>query len=93
MYVESIMGRSGGSRRKRGSWSINWGPAENPLCDFVGKEIPHVPFPRANQSKTLRRVFEEMEKKAIGTILKDLVLGGGGVCAVDAGFAVSWAVA
>ena len=48
------------------------GSGWEPLCKFLGKKIPNVPFPHANETKTLKRVFEEMGKKAVKSSLKNL---------------------
>jgi hypothetical protein len=42
-----------------------------PLCEFLGRDVPNVPFPHANESKPLKRVFEEMGIKAIKSSLKN----------------------
>lgn len=60
-----------------------------PLCEFLGKEIPDVPFPHMNESQSLHKVFEEMGAKAIRSSLKNvgMVVSAGAVVA----FAVYWA--
>ena len=67
------------------------GSGWEPLCKFLGKEVPDVPFPHANESETLKRVFEEMGIKAIKNSLKNFAMVGSG--AVAAGLAVYWTVA
>lgn len=61
-----------------------------PLCDFLGREIPDCPFPHANETKTLKRVFEVMGIKAIKTSLKNLAAVGSAAAAT--GLAVYWAI-
>ena len=66
------------------------GSGWRPLCDFLGKEVPNVAFPHANETKTLKTVFEEMGKKAIKSSLKNLGMLVSAVAV--AGFAMYWAV-
>ena len=67
------------------------GSGWEPLCKFLGKEVPDVPFPHANESKTLKRVFEEMGVKAIKNSLKNFAIVGSAAAA--GGLAVYWAMA
>ncbi|PVH80118.1 hypothetical protein DL98DRAFT_207620 [Cadophora sp. DSE1049] len=61
-----------------------WGP----LCEFLGKEVPDVEFPHANESASLGLVFEEMGKKGVRNSLRNLAAVG----AVLAAFAAWWAL-
>ena len=47
-----------------------WGP----LCDFLGKEKPEVPFPRLNEGAALAEKFKEFEKRSMRLILRNLAL-------------------
>ncbi len=47
-----------------------WGP----LCDFLGKTKPEVPFPRLNEGAALKEKFKEFEKRSMLLILRNLVL-------------------
>ena len=61
-----------------------WGP----LCDFLGKERPDVPFPRLNEGAALAEKFKEFQKRSMLLVLRNLVLVG---ILVWAGlFVVSW---
>lgn len=67
------------------------GSGWEPLCSFLGKEIPTVAFPHANETKTLKKVFEEMVKKAILSSFKNMGMVLSTIIA--AGFAVYLAMA
>lgn len=45
-----------------------WGP----LCAFLGKEVPNVPFPRRNEAAALELAFEAMSKRALKNSLFNL---------------------
>ena len=49
-----------------------WGP----LCEFLGKDLPDVEFPHANESATLGVMFEEMGKKGVRNSLWNLAVVG-----------------
>jgi len=36
-----------------------------PLCETLGKEVPDVPFPRVNDSKTTEELAQKMEVKGL----------------------------
>ena len=60
-----------------------------PLCEFLGKEKPDVPFPRLNEGAALAEKFKEFEKRSMLLVLRNLILVG---VLVWAGFlVVSWA--
>ena len=66
------------------------GSGWEPLCKFLGKEVPDVPFPHMNESQSLKMVINEMGMRATKNSLKNL---GMVVSAVTvAGLAVYWAV-
>lgn len=45
-----------------------------PLCRFLGKEIPHgTPFPRANESKVFRNQFKRLHRMVLSGVLLRLV--------------------
>jgi hypothetical protein len=62
-----------------------WGP----LCKFLDKDVPDVPFPHLNEGQTISLVFKEMAQRAVTNSLWNMatVLGVG---AVIAGFAWSF---
>ena len=45
-----------------------------PLCRFLGKDVPDVPFPRVNDREEFWRTFEEIEKVAVERRLKNSML-------------------
>lgn len=49
-----------------------WGP----LCEFLGRDVPDVEFPHANESATLGVMFEEMGKKGVRNSLWNLAVVG-----------------
>lgn len=49
-----------------------WGP----LCEFLGKEKPGVPFPRLNEGAALAEKFKEFEKRSMLLVLRNLMLIG-----------------
>lgn len=62
------------------------GDGWEPLCDFLGKPVPDVEFPRINEAEALRKQQEKAMNKILGrawSILKPWVLGlaGAGVAA------------
>ena len=61
-----------------------WGP----LCDFLGKEKPGVPFPRLNEGAALAEKFNEFNKRSLLLVLRNLALV---IVSVLVGlFAVGW---
>ncbi len=48
------------------------GTGWEPLCQFLGKEVPDVPFPYMNESQSLKMVINAMGMKAIKNSLKNL---------------------
>lgn len=65
------------------------GSGWEPLCAFLGKDVPDVPFPHSNESTALKSVFEEMGKKAMKNSASNLAV----VSSITVGvFAVLWAV-
>ena len=61
-----------------------WGP----LCDFLGKEKPEVPFPRLNESAALAEKFDDFNKRSFRLVLRNLALV---IMSVLVGlFAVGW---
>ena len=48
-----------------------WGP----LCKFLGKPIPDEPFPHLNESKSVQAVFQEMMKKGMRNIARNVGIG------------------
>jgi hypothetical protein len=41
------------------------GSGREPLCEFLGKPVPDVPFPHLNESKDLKALFERYGLKAL----------------------------
>jgi hypothetical protein len=41
------------------------GSGWEPLCTFLGKPVPHEPFPHLNESKDLKAMFERFGLKAL----------------------------
>ncbi|KAF6232581.1 hypothetical protein HO173_009249 [Letharia columbiana] len=62
-----------------------WGP----LCEFLGKEKPDVPFPRLNEGAALAERFKEFQKRSMLLVLRNLTLVG--VSAWVVLLAVGWA--
>lgn len=44
----------------------------DPLCDFLGKEKPGVPFPRLNEGAALKEKFKEFNKRSVLLVLRNL---------------------
>ena len=61
-----------------------WGP----LCDFLGKEEPGVPFPRLNEGAALAEKFNEFNKRSLLLVLRNVALVI--VSILVAVFAVGW---
>ncbi|KAK5995394.1 hypothetical protein PT974_03798 [Cladobotryum mycophilum] len=47
-----------------------WGP----LCEFLGKEVPDVPFPHENDAAAYAKFEKEMRKKGFKKVLKKIFL-------------------
>lgn len=45
-----------------------WGP----LCDYLGKEVPGVPFPRLNEGAALAEKFKEFQKRSMLLVLRNV---------------------
>ena len=45
-----------------------------PLCAFLGKPVPDVPFPRVNDSKAYKKWEKKVERKAFGQVMKNMIL-------------------
>jgi hypothetical protein len=65
------------------------GSGWEPLCEFLGKDVPDVPFPHSNESTALKSVFDEMGKKAVKNSAKNLAVVGS---VVVAGVAALWMI-
>lgn len=64
------------------------GDGWEPLCTFLGKEVPDVPFPRINESAMLQKQFKLAGAKAIHRSLKNVTVIG---CTLTAlGVGVYW---
>ena len=50
------------------------GSGWEPLCAFLGKDIPQIPFPHINESQTMKAVFVKMGIKAMQNTLWNLVM-------------------
>ncbi|KAL2069257.1 hypothetical protein VTL71DRAFT_15595 [Oculimacula yallundae] len=55
------------------------GSGWEPLCEFLGKDVPDVEFPHANESESLGVMFEEMGRKGMRNSARNLVVVGAGV--------------
>ncbi|TKA64503.1 hypothetical protein B0A55_13652 [Friedmanniomyces simplex] len=53
------------------SLADGWGP----LCEFLGKPMPTVPFPHENETARNKKGFEELALKSIKRILTNAALG------------------
>ena len=47
-----------------------WGP----LCEFLGKEKPGVPFPRLNEGAALAEKFNEFNRRSLRLVVRNLAL-------------------
>ena len=60
----------------------------DPLCNFLGKQKPEVPFPRLNEGAALAEKFNEFNKRSLLLVLRNLALV---IVSVFVGlFAVGW---
>lgn len=59
-----------------------------PLCEFLGKEVPDVPFPRSNESRICQNMVAQLHWITIGGGLLKILLGLG--ASVGVGFATMW---
>lgn len=57
------------------------GSGWEPLCDFLGKEVPDEEFPHANESQSLVVMFEEMGKKGVRNSVKNITVVGAAMAA------------
>ena len=64
------------------------GDGWEPLCDFLGKPVPNVPFPHVNDSKSNGQGFKELAILGLKRIVKNGLIGVTGVAAVA--FAIYW---
>jgi len=48
------------------------GSGWEPLCEFLGKEVPDVPFPRVNESDALQDWIKVMTRRGSVNALKNL---------------------
>ncbi|KAH7308734.1 P-loop containing nucleoside triphosphate hydrolase protein [Rhexocercosporidium sp. MPI-PUGE-AT-0058] len=60
------------------------GSGWEPLCEFLGKQVPEVEFPHANESQSLSVMFEEMGKKGMMNSLRNIAVVGAAVAALAA---------
>ena len=47
-----------------------WGP----LCEFLGKPVPEVPFPKTNETDVLLRQVAELIRRRAGVVLATVVV-------------------
>ena len=66
------------------------GSGWQPLCSFLGRDVPDVPFPRVNESAMLERQLKIVGMKAIKRSLANVGFVAGALVALGAG--VYWAV-
>jgi hypothetical protein len=52
----------------------NYKDGWEPLCKFLGKPIPTVPFPHENDTERNRQSFVELQQKTIKTLLRRLAM-------------------
>ncbi|KAJ7606830.1 P-loop containing nucleoside triphosphate hydrolase protein [Roridomyces roridus] len=57
------------------------GSGWEPLCKFLGKQVPDVPFPRLNEATELKKTLRIMQRKNMRRALHN-VAGGLGLCIV-----------
>jgi hypothetical protein len=50
------------------------GSGWEPLCKFLGKEVPNMPFPNVNEADVLRAKMDVLGKKSMGRGLKNLAM-------------------
>lgn len=62
-----------------------WGP----LCEFLGKEIPEVPFPRLHEQGALQEAVRGFQIKGMMNVARSLMVGV--LSFVVAWFAIAWA--
>ncbi|OJJ95605.1 hypothetical protein ASPACDRAFT_1859863 [Aspergillus aculeatus ATCC 16872] len=60
---------------------LEWNPAEGwePLCGFLGKDVPATPFPRANEKAIFQKKSAAVVRSAFGRFLKKMTCYGVGV--------------
>lgn len=59
-----------------------------PLCSFLEKEVPDVPFPRVNESAIMQEKVDIVMVRTAVTALTNLVIGVGGI--VTLALAIYW---
>lgn len=85
LTVESIMSRASDTYRthymevrktvpQEKLLEYQLGSGWEPLCEFLGKDIPNVPFPHQNDAETLDLVFEVFIKKGLVASLRNLAV-------------------
>jgi uncharacterized protein (DUF1786 family) len=65
-----------------------------PLCSFLGKEVPHVPFPRVNESAILQEKIDIVIMRSVVAALTNLdcVIRIGNILAIETSLSHSSAV-
>ena len=62
-----------------------WGP----LCEFLGKDVPRVPFPRLHEGDALRERVREFQVRGVLNVVRNLMVG---ILSIVVGWvAVVWA--
>lgn len=61
------------------------GSGWKPLCEFLGKPVPDVPFPQLNESQSISMVFQVMGKKAMRNSIRNAIV-------VFGALAIAWFV-
>ena len=76
--------------RKENLLEYELGSGWKPLCDFLDKEVPDIPFPHLNESQSLKKMFDQMGIKSMKTSLKNvaMIVSAGAA----AGLAIYWAI-
>ena len=65
------------------------GSGWKPLCEFLGKEVPDVPFPHRNEGQAISQVFKVFAGKAVKNSVINLSILTG-ICAVTGSLAWRW---
>lgn len=45
-----------------------------PLCEFLGKDEPTVPFPKLNEGDTIKERVHDFQKQCLGNVLRNLAI-------------------
>lgn len=77
-YYRNIREKIPAERRLEYSMGDGW----EPLCTFLGKDVPDVPFPRLNDSDHRKKSQQDGEMKVFLTSVKKLAWMGLGIDAV-----------